>query len=70
MWEILKASTRPNVCIVMPAGPFDFTVSCDVTRDTVRQIIDKEKVCIIEFDDKRRAMSFCGTGKEIVSRLL
>jgi hypothetical protein len=72
VWEFIKGSTSPqrNVCVVIPTGPFDFTIQCNITQETVRQIIDKEKVCIIEYDEKTRShLSYCGQGKEVAIRL-
>lgn len=70
VWEILKGSTSPpkNLCIVTPVGPMDFTVQCDINQETVRRIIDMEKVCVIEFDGKR-PISHCAAGKEVAVKL-
>jgi hypothetical protein len=46
----------------------DFTVQCDISHETVRRIIDMEKVCVIEFDGKR-PISYCAAGKEVAVRL-
>jgi len=72
VWEYIKGSTsRPhNVCVVTPMGPFDFNIQCNITQDIVRQIVDKDKVCIIERDEKSGMMySYCGQGKDVVARL-
>jgi len=73
VWEFVKGSTSPprkNVCIVMPTAPFDFTIHCNITQETIRQIIDKDKVCIIERDEKTGLlMSYCGQGKDVAVRL-
>jgi hypothetical protein len=51
-------------------GPFDFNIQCNITQDIVRQIVDKDKVCIIERDEKSGMMySYCGQGKDVVARL-
>ena len=68
--ELFKAKERPPICIVesMPNG--DFTIQCDVTKETARRLIDKEKVCVIEFDVKSgKPISYCGPGKDVVTRI-
>lgn len=68
--EIIKGKEKPPVCIVDLTGPFDFQVTCDITESTVRSVVDKQKVCIIEFDPNTgRPLSYCGPGKDIVARL-
>jgi hypothetical protein len=72
VWEYIKGSTSPpkSVCAVFPTGPFDFYIQCNLTPDIVRQIVDKDKVCIIERDEKSGTMlSYCGQGKDVVARL-
>ncbi len=72
VWEFVKGSTSMprSVCVVTPTGPFDFSIQCSVTQEVVRQIVDKDKVCIIERDDRSgMLLSYCGQGKEVVARL-
>jgi hypothetical protein len=71
VWEFIKGSTSPNrnVCVVMPTAPFDFTIHCNVTQETIRQIIDKDRVCIIESDKSGMLLSYCGHGKDVAARL-
>jgi hypothetical protein len=71
VWEYIKGSTSPpkNVCAVIPTGPFDFHIQCNLTPDIVRQIVDKDKVCIIEHDKSGTMLSYCGQGKDVVARL-
>jgi len=67
-----RGSTSPprNVCVVTATGPFDFSIQCNVTQETIRQIVDREKVCIIERDEKTgMLMSYCGQGKDVAARL-
>ncbi len=66
--EILRGSTKPPVCVVEPLPGGDFTVRCDVTKETARLLIDKEKVCVIEWRDGK-PFSYCGPGKEVVTRI-
>jgi hypothetical protein len=72
VWEFLRGATSPprNVCVVVPTAPFDFAIQCNITQDTIRQIVDREKVCIIERDEKTgMLMSYCGQGKDVAARL-
>jgi hypothetical protein len=72
VWEFIRGSTSPpkNVCVVMPNGPFDFTIQCNVTQETIRQIIDRDRVCIIEYAERdKMLLSYCGQGKDVAARL-
>ena len=70
VFELFRAKERPPICVVEPMPNGDFVIQCDVTKETVRRLIDKERVCVIEFDVKSgNPISYCGTGKDVVSRI-
>lgn len=68
VFEILKGSTEPKVCIIFPGEPHSFEVSCDLRPELVRKASQMEKVCLVEFD-KGKPYSMCDKGSEIVAKI-
>ncbi|MEZ0319737.1 MAG: hypothetical protein ABWK05_07090 [Pyrobaculum sp.] len=64
VWQVLKGSTKPTACVVVPTPTNDFEVTCDIEP---RRLLDKEKVCLIEIRDKPYVM--CGKGSEVLAHL-
>jgi len=70
-WLLGRKEEAAGVCIIdwdPQTGP---TVVCDGVKEYARKVIDKEKVCIIEWDAKQhKPYVYCGPGKEVLFRIL
>lgn len=73
VFEILKASDKPQnpFCVVDVDPQGKPSVNCDVNPNMLRQLMDKDYVCIIEFNPKEggKPYSMCGQGKDIVAHI-
>lgn len=68
VFEIIKGTTEPEVCIVIPGDIHTFEVTCDIRPEVVRKVSQMEMACLIEFE-KGKPVSYCDKGSDIVAKL-
>jgi len=68
MLDILKSSSKPLYCVVVPTPNGDISVECE-PKD-LRKYVDMEKVCAIEVHKDGRVYTMCDKGTAIISRLV